>query len=128
MVLRYLMLPSVQYLKEPISSQSLYIHVLFRYINMPELLRVKKPEEKIEHSPTLNTVFMVEEVLKDAHEVMSVAELKRRLPRKVMHNTLLAILDYLQQSGKIIIGTKGVLWIFTEREELNKLINQGTEL
>ena len=95
---------------------------------MPASLHLEKPVEKIEHSPTLNTVFMVEETLKDAHEVVSVAELKRRLPRKVMHNTLLAILDYLQHSGKILIGTKGVLWIFTEREELNKLINQGTEL
>ena len=29
---------------------------------------------------------------------------------------------------KIIIGTKGILWIFTERTELNKLIKKGTEL
>ena len=84
--------------------------------------------EKVEHSPTLNTVLMVEEVLKDAHETVSVAELKRRLPHKVMHNTLRTILDYLQQCGKILIGTKGILWIFAEREELNKLISKETEL
>ena len=84
--------------------------------------------EQARHSPTLNTVMMVEEVLKDAGELVSVAELKRRLPRKVMHQTLLQVLDYLQLGGKIIIGTKGILWIFTERKELNELMKRGTEI
>jgi len=84
--------------------------------------------QKLEHSPTLNTVLMVEDTLKTAKELITLAELKRRLPRKVMHQTLIQILDYLQLSGKIIIGTKGILWIFTERKELNKLIERGTEL
>ena len=84
--------------------------------------------EKIIHSPTLSTVLMVEQTLKNAGEVLSVAELKRRLPKKVMHQTLLHILDYLQLSGKVLIGTKGVLWIFTERKELDSLIKRGTEV
>ena len=71
---------------------------------------------------------MVEEVLKKTGELITLAELKRKLPRKVMHQTLIQILDYLQISGKIIIGTKGILWIFTERIELNKLIKSGTEV
>ncbi|MBI4449095.1 hypothetical protein HY641_03655 [Candidatus Woesearchaeota archaeon] len=95
---------------------------------MPQTLQLEQPEEKVEHSPTLNTVLMVEDVLKEAGQVITIAELKRRLPRKVMHSTLTAILDYLQHSGKIVIGTKGVLWVFTEREELNKLINRGLEV
>lgn len=84
--------------------------------------------EKVGHSPTLNTVLMVESVLKDAGQVITLAELKRRLPRKVMHQTLIQILDYLQMSGKIIIGTKGILWVFTERKELDELIKRGTEI
>ena len=84
--------------------------------------------EKEIHSPTLNTVMMVEQTLKEAGEVISLAELKRRLSRKVMHQTLIQILDYLQISGKIIIGTKGILWIFTERKELDELIRRGTEI
>ena len=95
---------------------------------MPHIQQLEKPEAKIEHSPTLNTVLMVEDVLKEAGEVITVAELKRRLPRKVMHSTLIAILDYLQHSGKVVIGTKGLLWVFTERDELNKLINRGLEV
>jgi len=95
---------------------------------MPLTQQLEKQEAKIEHSPTLNTVLMVEDALKEAGEVITIAELKRRLPRKVMHPTLITILDYLQQSGKIVIGTKGLLWVFTERDELNKLINRGLEV
>lgn len=84
--------------------------------------------ESMAHSPTLNTVFMVEDTLKKSGELLTLAELKRKLPRKVMHQTLIHILDYLQLSGKILIGTKGILWIFAERKELNELIKRGTEL
>ncbi len=80
------------------------------------------------HSPTLNTVLMVEETLKKSGELITVADLKRKLPKQVMHQTLMHILDYLQISGKIVIGTKGILWIFTERKELNNLVERGTEL
>ena len=78
-------------------------------------------QEPIAHSPTLNTVLMVEDVLSDAKELLTVAELKRRLPRKVMHSTLHSILDYLQWSGKIIISAKGVLWVYSPPERLAKL-------
>ena len=85
-------------------------------------------KEKLKHSPNLNTVLMAEKTLKEAGELITLAELKRRLPRKVMHQTLLQILDYLQVSGKIIIGTKGILWVFTERKELEELIKKGLEV
>lgn len=84
--------------------------------------------EKVGHSPTLNTVLMVEETLKDAGQVITLAELKRRLPKKIMHQTLTTILDYLQMGGKIIIGTKGILWVYTEQKELDELIKKGTEI
>ena len=85
-------------------------------------------KEKPNHSPNLNTIIMIEETLKNIGEVITVAEIKKKLPRKVMHQTLLHILDYLQISGKIIIGTKGVLWVFSERKELGKLIDRGFEI
>jgi len=94
---------------------------------MSQTAQVEK-QEKPRHSPTLNTVMMVEEVLKDAGEVLTLAELKRRLPKKVMHQTLLQVLDYLQLSGKILIGTKGILWIFAERKEIEAMIALGTEV
>ena len=93
---------------------------------MSQIIRVKD-RKRLAHSPTLNTILMVEETLKNG-DLISVAELKKKLPKKVMHQTLLQILDYLQLSGKIIIGTKGILWVFTERKELNELIERGTEV
>lgn len=92
------------------------------------MLKTEKQMDNVTHSPTLNTVLMVENTLKESGELMKVSELKRILPRKVMHQTLIQILDYLQMSGKIIVGTKGVLWIFTERRELDELIKKGIEI
>ena len=93
---------------------------------MPQTIQLKS-KEKFSHSPTLNTILMVEETLKNG-DLVNLAQLKKRLPKKVMHETLLQILDYLQLGGKIIIGTKGILWIYTERKELNELIKRGTEV
>ncbi len=93
---------------------------------MPQTIQIMEGKN-FKHSPTLNTVLMVEETLKKSEGLLTLAELKRRLPKQVMHQTLIQILDYLQMSGKILIGTKGILWIFTERKELNELIKRGTE-
>ncbi len=83
---------------------------------------------QIQHSPTLNTVLMVEQTLKNSKEVIKIADLKRMLPRKVMHATLLEILDYLQESGKILITTKGVVWTYTPRDLMGKLKKGGLEI
>jgi predicted nucleotidyltransferase len=80
---------------------------------------------RIIHSPTLNTVLMVEHTLKDSKEIMKISELKRRLPRKVVHATLLEILNYLQESGKILITTKGVVWTYTPNDVMEKLKKGG---
>ena len=82
----------------------------------------------VQHSPTLNTVLMVEETLKNAGEVITIAELKRRLPKKIMHATLIQILDYLQDSGKILITTQGIAWTYASHEEIEKRIARGLEL
>ena len=71
---------------------------------------------------------MVEDTLKDAGQVITTAEIKRRLPKKIMHRTLITVLDYLQISGKIIIGTKGILWVYADKKELDELIKKGTEI
>ena len=94
---------------------------------MPHTIQIRK-RETLAHSPTLNTVLMVEDVLRKSGELMAMAELKKKLPKQVMHQTLMQILDYLQLSGKIVIGTKGFLWVFAERKELNDLIKRGTEI
>ena len=89
---------------------------------------MKTVQTQIMHSPTLDTVLMVERTLQDAKEVIKISELKRRLPRKVMHQTLMRILDYLQASGKILITTKGVVWTYTPRDAMEKMKIGGLEL
>jgi len=84
---------------------------------------------KLEHSPTLNTVLMVEDILKNMDEsVVTVAELKRRLPKQVNHNTLKTILRYLEQSNKILVTMDGITWIFNPNPNLRKAISKGFEL
>ena len=92
---------------------------------MPELIEKKK----LEHSPTLNTVFMVEETLKNMDEsVISVAELKRKLPKQINHNTLKLILEYLEESNKIAVTMKGITWIHNTNPKLRKAIKECLEL
>ncbi len=80
---------------------------------------------KVEHSPTLDTVLMVEETIRKAKQVVKVAELKRKLPKKVNHNTLKLILAYLQRSGKIELTPDGIVWIFLPREDIASLLSKG---
>jgi len=40
--------------------------------------------------------------------VITVAELKYKLPRQVNHNTLKIILEYLELSNKIVITMRGI--------------------
>ena len=77
------------------------------------------------HSPTLDTVLMVEETIRSAKEVLTFAELKRRLPRQVNHNTLKVVVAYLQKSGKIEFTPYGVVWIFAPKEDIVAILNKG---
>jgi len=67
---------------------------------------------KTKPPPTPNTIRMVEDTPKNSPDnVVTAAELKKILPRQVNHNTLMVILDYPEQSNKIVIGLKEITWI-----------------
>lgn len=83
---------------------------------------------QILHYPSLKTVLMVEDVLKSSNELLSREQLKKQLPTKVMHQTLNVILGYLEDSGKILDGRKGILWIKNSSPKLDSAINEGVEL
>jgi len=84
---------------------------------------------KLEHSPTLNTVLMVEDTLKNINEsVITVAQLKKILPKQVNHRVLMIILAYLEQSNKIAVSLKGITWIHNTNPRLRKAISEGLEL
>ena len=90
---------------------------------------MSKQVQILEHAPTLNTVIMVENTLqKVSGSVVSIAELKRKLPRQVNHNTLKVILEYLEGSNKIAVSLKGITWIHNINPNLKKAISHGLEL
>ena len=92
---------------------------------MSKATKLKKPI----HWPTLNTVIMVETVLQKMEgSVISVAELKRKLPRQVNHITLMLILEYLDRSNKIAFGVRGISWIHNENPLLRKAMSEGFEI
>ena len=89
---------------------------------------MQKNELNIIHYPSLKTVLMVEDTLKEVTMLVTREELKEKLPKKVMHQTLNLILKYLEDSGKIIDGRKGILWIYNPSPKLNYAIKSGVEL
>jgi len=87
----------------------------------PETIIMRKREYSEQRSPTLNTVIMVEETLSKAGELLTIGKLKRILPKQVMHQTLMAIIDYLEYSGKIVIHDDKLLWTFKPQSRLRKM-------
>ncbi len=83
---------------------------------------------EIIHYPNLKTVLMVEDALKKANTLMTREGLKNKLQTKIMHQTLNVILKYLEDSGKILDGRKGILWIYNPSPKLDKAIREGVEL
>ena len=95
---------------------------------MMQVKKIEKQERQV-HWPTLNTVMMVEDTLKKMNEsTISIAELKRKLPRQVNHITLMVILEYLERSNKIAVTLKGITWIENNNPNLKRAIIQGMEI
>ncbi len=89
----------------------------------------KKQEYRFEHSPTLNTVLMVENTLMNMDKsIFKVADIKRKLPKQVNHQTLMIILSYLEECNKILVTIKGITWIHSTSPRLRKEISKGLEL
>ena len=92
-------------------------------------MSISTEQLKFEHSPTLNTVLMVEDALRNMNEsVITIAQLKRILPRQVNHNTLMIILQYLEYGNKIAVTLKGITWIHNINPNLRKAISKVLEL
>lgn len=78
-------------------------------------------------SPTLDTVLMVEKAIENYSGEFNRTELWKKLPKKVMWQTYLVILDYLQEINKIAVdreGKIGYIWNL----ELAKKLRQRAEI
>jgi len=80
------------------------------------------------HYPSLKNILLIEEILKEQTCALRREELKRLMPRKIMHQTLNVILVYLEESGKISDNEKGIKWIFRTDENLKKIIEKDHKL
>lgn len=80
------------------------------------------------HYPSLKTMLMIEKTLRNAETMIDREELKRRLPVKIMHQTLNLILKYLEDKGMIIDSHKGILWIYNPSPKLRKAIENAREI
>ncbi len=81
-------------------------------------------EATLLHSPTLESVFMVEKTIQKYSQKYGKYQLWKKLPKKMMYQTFQVILDYLEQSGKIIIDKEGcIIWTFNP-ERIKRLIKE----
>ena len=83
-----------------------------------------KAVAEVLHYPRLDTVLMVEEAIKNAPDYPTKAKLMRMLPKKIMYQTLLVILDYLEKSGKMYFDKDGAI-IWTWNPEAIKKFNRN---
>lgn len=70
------------------------------------LLQKRNPNAR---SPTLQTVLMVEKFIEENSGEYKKTELFKKLPRKVMWQTFQIIIQYLEETYKIIIGNDGIV-------------------
>jgi len=74
-----------------------------------------KSRQEILHYPRLDTVLMVEEKIRKAKEYPSKRQLWLSLPKQIMYQTFNIVLDYLEESGKIVIKDKKIIWIWNPK-------------
>jgi len=68
------------------------------------------------HSPTLKSVLMVEQAIQKYSQECGKYQLWKKLPKKMMYQTFQVILNYLEQSGKIIIDSEGcIIWTYNPK-------------
>ena len=70
-------------------------------------MQVQIPKNPFVRSPTLDTVLMIEKTIDKHSGDYNRTELWKKLPKKVMWQTYLVVLDYLQDINKIAIDKTG---------------------
>jgi sulfur transfer complex TusBCD TusB component (DsrH family) len=78
--------------------------------------------KQVLHYPRLDTVLNVEGVIKKSKEALSKNGIDRKLSKQIMRPTLNLILEYLEESGKIVILKEGIIWIY--KEDVSKKLKE----
>lgn len=94
--------------------------------NNPEIMSASAGSA---HSPTLDTIKMVEDFIREHSGEYRRRALWERLPRKVMYQTFKTIIEYLLESGKIAIDVQGkVCWIYDPEFTRQYLAREGLRI
>ena len=94
--------------------------------NQKQSRRTSHPGQRKYHEPTLPTIIMVEEMMKKRQFVNSRNQLFRELPKQVMPQTLNKVLNYLENSNKIILNNDGsIAWIFVDSNKVKKMLKNS---
>ena len=64
--------------------------------------------------PRLDTILIVEKIIREAKIPISKNEIDKKLPNQIMIPALNIILKYLEESGEISILKEGIIWIYKE--------------
>ena len=65
---------------------------------------------------------MVEKAIQDSDDYPTRMELWKSLPKQMQYQTFKLILEYLENSNKIIFQKDKIIWIFANNKKLNSLI------
>ena len=77
-------------------------------------MTIKQELKTGKHQPRLDTLLMVENTIEEYSGEFTKFQLWHKLPKSVMYQTYLTILDYLEYSNKIAFDKDGKLgWIFS---------------
>jgi len=77
----------------------------------------------IARSPTLDTVLMIEKTIEKHNSELNRTDLWKKLPKKVMWQTYLVVLDYLESINKIGIARDGII-VYLWNPKLLKLLEK----
>ncbi len=80
--------------------------------------------ETMLHSPTLESILMVEKIAKKYSSTYGKYQLWKKLPKKMMYQTFQVILRYLEESNKIVIEDDKIIWIW-DPKGIKKLRGHG---
>ena len=84
-------------------------------------------ENPFVRSPTLDTVLMVEKAIEGNSGEYNRTKLWKNLPRQVMWQTFIVILEYLESINKIAFDKKGKI-AYIWNPKLGKMLRQKNEI
>jgi hypothetical protein len=85
---------------------------------------IKSEKNSFARTPTLATLLMVERFIEENSAEYNRTELWKKLPKKVMWQTYLVILDYLQSINKIAIDREGIVGYIWNPENVKRYVKR----